>query len=183
MSTLDVARAIVSLQSTFPRFGMGMLWAWEIEINILKFAYLKVVSPRLNSERLRHLLDILDKITADDILVVLSLANICGKECDRLLTRCIENIVRLVYVVRQFVMVRLLLRLFLVLANNCPGLDDAHMAWVRHTTLAEQVQFPPLLEHAEGSSSETKNEVGCRLSTYHIIVISFLLGAVFAVAI
>ncbi|KAI8559495.1 hypothetical protein RHMOL_Rhmol04G0178400 [Rhododendron molle] len=52
MSTLDVARAIVSLQSTFPRFGMGMLWAWEIEINILKFAYLKVVSPRLNSERL-----------------------------------------------------------------------------------------------------------------------------------
>ncbi|KAF7144257.1 hypothetical protein RHSIM_Rhsim05G0017300 [Rhododendron simsii] len=42
----------------------------------------------------RHLLDILDKIAADDILVVLSLANICGKECDGLLTRCIENIVR-----------------------------------------------------------------------------------------
>ncbi|KAG5547196.1 hypothetical protein RHGRI_013013 [Rhododendron griersonianum] len=42
----------------------------------------------------RHLLDILDKIAADDILVVLSLANICGKECDGLLTRCVENIVR-----------------------------------------------------------------------------------------
>ncbi|KAF7143815.1 hypothetical protein RHSIM_Rhsim05G0018100 [Rhododendron simsii] len=41
-----------------------------------------------------YLLDILDKIAADDILVVLSLANICGKECDGLLTRCLENIVR-----------------------------------------------------------------------------------------
>ncbi|KAL6974557.1 Nitrogen permease reactivator protein [Sarracenia purpurea var. burkii] len=41
-----------------------------------------------------HLLAILDKVAADDVLVVLSLANICGKACDRLLTRCMENIVR-----------------------------------------------------------------------------------------
>ncbi|KAG5547186.1 hypothetical protein RHGRI_013006 [Rhododendron griersonianum] len=41
----------------------------------------------------RHLLDILDKIAADDILVVLCLAYICGNECDGLLTRCVENIV------------------------------------------------------------------------------------------
>ncbi|KAI8553464.1 hypothetical protein RHMOL_Rhmol05G0018300 [Rhododendron molle] len=41
-----------------------------------------------------HLLDILDKIAADDILVVLSLANICGKECHGLLSRCVENLVR-----------------------------------------------------------------------------------------
>ncbi|KAI8553462.1 hypothetical protein RHMOL_Rhmol05G0018100 [Rhododendron molle] len=50
--------------------------------------------PELVARYQRHLLDILDKIAADDILVVLSLANICGKECDGLLTRCIENIVR-----------------------------------------------------------------------------------------
>ncbi|XP_052182522.1 BTB/POZ domain and ankyrin repeat-containing protein NPR1 isoform X2 [Diospyros lotus] len=43
----------------------------------------------------RHLLDILDKVTADDILVVLSVAHICGKACEILLTRCIHNIVRI----------------------------------------------------------------------------------------
>ncbi|XP_062091058.1 BTB/POZ domain and ankyrin repeat-containing protein NPR1 [Humulus lupulus] len=42
----------------------------------------------------RHLLDILDKIAADDVLVVLSVANICGKACEGLLERCTEIIVK-----------------------------------------------------------------------------------------
>ncbi|RDX90906.1 BTB/POZ domain and ankyrin repeat-containing protein NPR1, partial [Mucuna pruriens] len=41
-----------------------------------------------------HLLDILDKVAIDDILVVLSVANICGKMCDRLLATCTEMIVK-----------------------------------------------------------------------------------------
>lgn len=42
----------------------------------------------------RHLLDILDKVAIDDILVVLSVANMCGKSCERLISRCIEIIVK-----------------------------------------------------------------------------------------
>ena len=42
----------------------------------------------------RHLLDILDKVAIDDILVVLSVANICGKMCERLLARCIDLIAK-----------------------------------------------------------------------------------------
>ncbi|KAJ6699015.1 REGULATORY PROTEIN NPR2 [Salix purpurea] len=42
----------------------------------------------------RHLLDILDKASTDDILVILAVANICGEACERLLTRCIEIIVK-----------------------------------------------------------------------------------------
>ncbi|KAK4757747.1 hypothetical protein SAY87_019048 [Trapa incisa] len=42
----------------------------------------------------KHLVDILDKIAVDDILVVLSAANICGTSCERLLSQCIEIIVR-----------------------------------------------------------------------------------------
>ncbi|XP_057500366.1 BTB/POZ domain and ankyrin repeat-containing protein NPR1-like [Actinidia eriantha] len=42
----------------------------------------------------RRLLDILGKIAPDDIVVVLSVANICGNACETLRTRCIENIVR-----------------------------------------------------------------------------------------
>ncbi|PON84424.1 Potassium channel [Trema orientale] len=41
-----------------------------------------------------HLLDILDIIAIDDILVVLSVANMCGKACERLRERCIEIIVK-----------------------------------------------------------------------------------------
>lgn len=42
----------------------------------------------------RHLLDILDKILADDLLVVLLVANTCGKDCERLLARCIYIIIQ-----------------------------------------------------------------------------------------
>lgn len=42
----------------------------------------------------RLLLDILDKAAADDVMMVLSVANICGKACERLLSSCIEIIVK-----------------------------------------------------------------------------------------
>ncbi|XVF88778.1 hypothetical protein PTKIN_Ptkin19aG0078900 [Pterospermum kingtungense] len=42
----------------------------------------------------RHLLEIIDKVAVDDILVVLSIANMCGNACERLLAKCIEIIVK-----------------------------------------------------------------------------------------
>lgn len=42
----------------------------------------------------RHLLDILDKVAVDEILLVLSVAYMCGKECERLQARSIESIVK-----------------------------------------------------------------------------------------
>ncbi|KAJ7979328.1 putative Regulatory protein NPR1 [Quillaja saponaria] len=42
----------------------------------------------------RHLLDIIDKVAIDDILVVLSVANMCGELCERLLARCIHIIIK-----------------------------------------------------------------------------------------
>lgn len=42
----------------------------------------------------RHLLEILDKIATDDMLVVVSVANMCGKACERLLGRSIDIIVK-----------------------------------------------------------------------------------------
>ncbi|XP_028787451.1 BTB/POZ domain and ankyrin repeat-containing protein NPR1-like [Neltuma alba] len=41
-----------------------------------------------------YLLQILDKAAADDILLVLSVASICGKSCETLLGRCTELIVK-----------------------------------------------------------------------------------------
>ncbi|KAK1265635.1 Regulatory protein NPR1 [Acorus gramineus] len=42
----------------------------------------------------RHLLDILEKVAVDDALVILSVANMCEKACIRLLTKCIEIVVK-----------------------------------------------------------------------------------------
>ncbi|KAF8393609.1 hypothetical protein HHK36_021853 [Tetracentron sinense] len=42
----------------------------------------------------RRLLDILDEVATDDILVILSVANMCDKSCERLLTKCIETVVK-----------------------------------------------------------------------------------------
>ncbi|XP_077210486.1 BTB/POZ domain and ankyrin repeat-containing protein NPR1-like [Tasmannia lanceolata] len=42
----------------------------------------------------RRLLDILDKVAIDDILVVLHVSNVCDKACGRLLSRCIEIVVK-----------------------------------------------------------------------------------------
>ncbi|KAL2327216.1 hypothetical protein Fmac_020643 [Flemingia macrophylla] len=41
-----------------------------------------------------HLLEILAVVAIDDILVVLSVANVCGKMCEKLLARCTEMIVK-----------------------------------------------------------------------------------------
>lgn len=41
----------------------------------------------------RHLLDIIEKAAADDVLVVLSVANVCGSVCEVLLGRCVEIVV------------------------------------------------------------------------------------------
>lgn len=42
----------------------------------------------------RHLLDILDKASADDILMILSVARVCSKTCERLFDACIQIIVK-----------------------------------------------------------------------------------------
>lgn len=42
----------------------------------------------------RRLLDILEKVAIEDIPVILSVANLCCKSCTRLLTRCIEIVVK-----------------------------------------------------------------------------------------
>lgn len=42
----------------------------------------------------KRLLDFLDKVAPDDILLVLSAANICGDECHGLLAHCVDHVVR-----------------------------------------------------------------------------------------
>ncbi|KAL8243053.1 hypothetical protein R6Q59_013355 [Mikania micrantha] len=42
----------------------------------------------------RRLLDILDKASVDDILVILSIANTCGKSCEELYSKCINILVK-----------------------------------------------------------------------------------------
>ncbi|KAI3927692.1 hypothetical protein MKX01_029287 [Papaver californicum] len=41
----------------------------------------------------RRLLDILEKVEVDDVLVILSVANMCGRACERLVAACIDIVV------------------------------------------------------------------------------------------
>ncbi|PIA42992.1 hypothetical protein AQUCO_02000445v1 [Aquilegia coerulea] len=50
--------------------------------------------PELIALYQRRLLDILDKVSVDDILMILSVAKICSKACERLLLECIEIVVK-----------------------------------------------------------------------------------------
>ncbi|XP_006645596.2 BTB/POZ domain and ankyrin repeat-containing protein NPR1 [Oryza brachyantha] len=42
----------------------------------------------------RRLLDVLDKVEVDNLLLILSVANLCNKSCPKLLERCLDMVVR-----------------------------------------------------------------------------------------
>ncbi|XP_057967741.1 BTB/POZ domain and ankyrin repeat-containing protein NPR1 [Malania oleifera] len=67
--------------------------AVEFLVEVLYASFLFQVSELVALYQ-RHLLDILDKVSMDDILVILSVANMCDKACERLLTRSIEIIIK-----------------------------------------------------------------------------------------
>ncbi|KAI6679659.1 hypothetical protein NL676_033540 [Syzygium grande] len=67
--------------------------ALEFLVQVL-YASFRFQIPELVALYQRHLLDILDKVAPDDILHVLSAANICGDECHGLLAQCVEYVVR-----------------------------------------------------------------------------------------
>ncbi|XP_052182521.1 BTB/POZ domain and ankyrin repeat-containing protein NPR1 isoform X1 [Diospyros lotus] len=102
----------------------------------------------------RHLLDILDKVTADDILVVLSVAHICGKACEILLTRCIHNIVRSdvdiitldktlsPHIVKQIVDSRI--EIGLHVPENC-GFPDKHVKRIHRALDSDDVELVRML--------------------------------------
>ncbi|XP_010049459.2 BTB/POZ domain and ankyrin repeat-containing protein NPR1 isoform X1 [Eucalyptus grandis] len=67
--------------------------ALEFLVQVL-YASSRFQIPELVALYQRRLLDILDKVAPDDILLVLSAANICGDECHGLLTQCLEYVMR-----------------------------------------------------------------------------------------
>ncbi|CAN1836194.1 BTB/POZ domain and ankyrin repeat-containing protein NPR1 [Linum perenne] len=50
--------------------------------------------PELVAIYQKHLVDVLDKVSTDDVLLILSVANLCGKACESLLGKCIEIVVK-----------------------------------------------------------------------------------------
>lgn len=67
--------------------------AMEFMVEVLYASFIFRV-PELVAKFQRHLLDVLEKAAADDVLIILCVANICGKSCERLLGRCVEVVVK-----------------------------------------------------------------------------------------
>ncbi|PWA92816.1 regulatory protein (NPR1) [Artemisia annua] len=58
------------------------------------YAYHIFQIPEMVAHWQRQLLDILDKASSDDVLVILSVANTCGESCEELLCKCINILVK-----------------------------------------------------------------------------------------
>ncbi|KAJ9538439.1 hypothetical protein OSB04_031172 [Centaurea solstitialis] len=58
------------------------------------YAYHVFQIPEMVAFWERRLLNVLDKVSADDILLILSVANTCGKSCNDLFSKCIEILVK-----------------------------------------------------------------------------------------
>ncbi|CAD5316247.1 unnamed protein product [Arabidopsis thaliana] len=67
--------------------------AVDFMLEVLYLAFIFRI-PELVTLYQRHLLDVVDKVVIEDTLVILKLANICGKACMKLLDRCKEIIVK-----------------------------------------------------------------------------------------
>ncbi|XP_010545358.1 PREDICTED: regulatory protein NPR1 [Tarenaya hassleriana] len=67
--------------------------ALDFVVEVLYLAFVFQI-PELVTLYQRHLLDIIDKVAKDDILIILKVANICGKACKGLSDRCIDIIVK-----------------------------------------------------------------------------------------
>ncbi|KAG7587677.1 SKP1/BTB/POZ domain superfamily [Arabidopsis suecica] len=66
--------------------------AVDFMLEVLYLAFIFKI-PELVTLYQRPLLDVVDKVVIEDTLVILKLANICGKACKKLLDRCKEIIV------------------------------------------------------------------------------------------
>ncbi|XP_024015853.1 regulatory protein NPR1 isoform X2 [Eutrema salsugineum] len=67
--------------------------AVDFMVEVLYLAFVFEI-PELVTLYQRHLLDVVDKAFVEDTLVILKLANICGKACEKLTDRCKEIIVK-----------------------------------------------------------------------------------------
>ncbi|KAF8113997.1 hypothetical protein N665_0043s0067 [Sinapis alba] len=67
--------------------------AVDFMVEVLYLAFVFQI-PELVTMYQRHLLDVVDKVIIEDTLVVLKLANICGKQCKKLFDKCREIIVK-----------------------------------------------------------------------------------------
>nr|GMD52617.1 regulatory protein NPR1 [Ipomoea batatas] len=67
--------------------------ALEFMVELLYASFTFQISELITKFQ-RQLLDILNKAAADDVLMVLSVANTCGKGCEALLATCIDIIVK-----------------------------------------------------------------------------------------
>ncbi|CAN0898255.1 BTB/POZ domain and ankyrin repeat-containing protein NPR1, partial [Linum grandiflorum] len=67
--------------------------ALDFMVEVLYASYTFQV-PELVTLYQKRLVDVLDKVSTDDALVILSVANLCGKSCESLLARCIDMVVK-----------------------------------------------------------------------------------------
>ncbi|KAL3732879.1 hypothetical protein ACJRO7_022401 [Eucalyptus globulus] len=98
-------------------------------------------SPEPDSDK--ELLDILDRVAIDDLLVVLSVANMCSNVCEGLSARCIELVTALPhYIVKQIMDARMELGLN---RPECDSFPDKHVKRIHRALDSNDVELVRML--------------------------------------
>ncbi|KAF8036217.1 hypothetical protein BT93_C2046 [Corymbia citriodora subsp. variegata] len=127
--------------------------ALEFLVQLLYASY-RFKIPELEALYQRRLLDILDKVAPDDILLVLSAANICGGECHGLLAQCVDYVARSdldivtlekglpLAIIEQIISARLELGLNI---PECVNFPDKHVKRIHQALDSDDVDLVRLL--------------------------------------
>ncbi|XP_031117315.1 BTB/POZ domain and ankyrin repeat-containing protein NPR1 [Ipomoea triloba] len=127
--------------------------ALEFMVELLYASFTFQISELITKFQ-RQLLDILNKAAADDVLMVLSVANTCGKGCEALLATCIDIIVKSdvdiitlekalpFHIVKQITDSRMELGLQLPESNGFP---DKHVKRIHRALESDDVELVRML--------------------------------------
>ncbi|XP_019173465.1 PREDICTED: BTB/POZ domain and ankyrin repeat-containing protein NPR1 [Ipomoea nil] len=127
--------------------------ALEFMVELLYASFTFQISELITKFQ-RQLLDILNKAAADDVLMVLSVANMCGKGCEALLATCIDIIVKSdvdiitlekalpFHIVKQITDSRMELGLQLPESNGFP---DKHVKRIHRALESDDVELVRML--------------------------------------
>lgn len=108
--------------------------ALEFLVELL-YASFKFEIPELVSKFQRQLIDILDKAAADDVLMVFSVANLCGISCEELISTCRDIIVKSdvdIVALEKALPFHILREITISRTKLCPGVSESNVFPDKH---------------------------------------------------
>ncbi|KAL3755379.1 hypothetical protein ACJRO7_002430 [Eucalyptus globulus] len=124
------------------KLSLALHFHLDMHFRLKSLGILEIFSYPLLAMSKKELLDILDRVAIDDLLVVLSVANMCSNACEGLSARCIELIALPHYIVKQIMDARMELGLN---RPECDSFPDKHVKRIHRALDSDDVELVRML--------------------------------------